>query len=210
MRFSFAFALTAALSLLGCDSESEPPISQGLKIFVTAAPHASDFGSDPLLQGSNGIEKADAFCNADLNRPDGAIYKALLVDGVVRDALSRTNWVLQPSTPYYRTRGDVLIGTTTESAILPAYWAPLANSVGPPTPSGAEPVWVWTGIATPSDFAAGEHCNGWSTAPNPGPGPAGPPTAAFADSGATDASAFRYMAAVCGGSPRRIYCVQQP
>jgi hypothetical protein len=36
---------------------------------------------------STAIEKADSYCQTDANRPDSGTYKAILVDGIVRDAL---------------------------------------------------------------------------------------------------------------------------
>ncbi len=162
--------LATAMLLLGsCTNESPFPVSQGLKIFVTSQVHGADFANDPLLPGANAIAKADAFCNADPTRPSAATYKALLVDGVNRDAKGLVNWVLKPSTPYYRTHGDVLIGTTTSSAIFAAAYQPLANSIGEPASpfSGtAEPSEVWTGIGNSGDFSSGEDCLHWASMTN--------------------------------------------
>ena len=83
-------------------------LSSGLKIFVTSETHAGDFASDPTLAGSDAIEKADDFCNQSLTKPNNSTYKALIVDGVNRDAISLTNWVLQPSTTYFLRKVSIL------------------------------------------------------------------------------------------------------
>ena len=75
--------------------------------------------NDPLLSGSNAIEKADSFCNNDPNKPNSSTYKALLVDGITRDAISLTDWVLESNTTYYRPYDNVEIGATTNTAIIP-------------------------------------------------------------------------------------------
>src|SRR5438067_89937 len=96
------------LTLLGCGGSSTPTaqptphVSSGLKIFLTSRKHVADFKNDPYLNGDSAIHKADDFCNTDPNRPDAHAYKALLVDGVNRDAKALTDWVLKPSTTYYR------------------------------------------------------------------------------------------------------------
>src|SRR5947208_3425147 len=96
------------LTLLGCGGSSTPTpqptphVSSGLKIFLTSRKHVADFKNDPNLSGDSAIHKTDDFCNTDPSRPDAHVYKALLVDGVNRDAKALTDWVLKPSTTYYR------------------------------------------------------------------------------------------------------------
>jgi hypothetical protein len=68
--------------------KKEPSVSTGLKIFATDEKHVSDFANDPTLAGSNAIEKADNFCNTSLGKPSNATYKALIVDGSLRDAVT--------------------------------------------------------------------------------------------------------------------------
>lgn len=155
----------AVAVLWSCSTET--PVSQGLKIFVTSRVHGADFANDPFLAGANAIEKADAFCNSDPARPSAATYKALIVDGVHRDAVAPLDWVLRPSTAYYRVHGDVLIGTTLATAIFGAAYQPLAHSVGePPNILTSPPAFVWTGIGNNVDFSAGDHCNFWSDLTN--------------------------------------------
>ena len=173
---------------------------EGLKIFVTAATHVGDFANDPTLSGLTGIEKADDFCMQDANLPaDGSIYKALLVDGINRDAVTLTDWVLQPNTTYYRPSG-VEIDTTGNDAILPAYWREMENSIAKYT---KDPESAWTGIRNASDFRTSGNCSGWSSS--------GTDTAGFGNSIAKGRSAFDWYG---GGSacwiPHTLYCVEQP
>jgi hypothetical protein len=195
-RFVFVYA---CLTLLGCGGS--PRVSTGPKIFLTSRKHVADFKNDPYLKGDNAIHKADDFCNTDPNRPDAHVYKALLVDGVNRDAKSLTDWVLKPSTTYYRSYDDTVIGTTTIAAIFGAAYAPLTNSVG--GSFTAPQTYVWTGIGNAGDFTAGQSCNDWSDATAFGPdAPIGIPTA-------TDGSAFYGLGSACNAQ-WLLYCVQQP
>src|SRR6266850_920812 len=100
----------------GGGASSGPALSRGLKIFATPENHVGDFANDPTLVGSTWAEKADDFCNNSSGRPDGAQYKAMMVDGSIRDAVSASDWVLQPDTTYFRVIGSVEVGTTDSSA----------------------------------------------------------------------------------------------
>jgi hypothetical protein len=182
--------------------------SRGLKIFVTSRVHGADFANDPFLSGADAIQKADDFCNTDPNHPGQGTYGALIVDGVIRDAKTRTNWVLQPTTTYYRTDGDVEIGTTTETAIFATAYKPLTNPVEPPPASYEEWLnnYVWTGLATATDFsAAAECCAGWSDMTS---------SVWFTTAGApyeTGADAFALSTQFgCRGVQFHLYCVEQP
>jgi len=182
-----------------------PHVSSGLKIFLTSRKHVADFKNDPFLNGDSAIHKADDFCNTDPNRLDAHVYKALLVDGVNRDAKALTDWVLEPSTTYYRPHDDIVIGTTTGAAIFGAAYAPLTNAIGgtiSPADTGTE---VWTGIANPADFTAGMCCNGWSDITNSF-------SAHWANPRATDGSAFGITNGTAGCAVFQfwIYCVEQP
>jgi len=129
------------LTMAGCGSSSDsisddlgtinllPRISSGLKIFVTAEIHHAWFGSDPGLTGANGAQRADDFCNKSASKPSLRNYKALLVDGVNRDAVALTDWVLQPNTTYYQSYDDVPIGTTNGNAIFDLAAQDLQNPV---------------------------------------------------------------------------------
>ena len=149
-----------------------PVLSTGLKIFVTENGHAGNFFDDPLLTGSNAIEKADTFCNIDSNKPNNSNYKALLVDGIIRDAISLTNWVLVPNTTYFRPYDDVEIGTTTSTAIFPVLFTQLTNSIAEQRPSSSNGFILtnitYTGISDTSDFSTNglNTCDSWSTATN--------------------------------------------
>ncbi len=181
-----------------------PHVSSGLKIFLTSREHVADFKNDPNLNGDSAIHKADDFCNTDPNRPDAHVYKALLVDGVNRDAKALSDWVLKPSTTYYRSHDDIVIGTTTSAAIFGAAYAPLTNAIGSTISSADTGTSVWTGIANSADFTAGECCNGWSDLTNSWTGRWAIPTAtdgnAFGTNGLVGCATYRFW----------IYCVEQP
>lgn len=205
-------ALIAAVTLLaGCnviDGESETKLSTGLKIFVTPEVHVGDFAADPNLVGSNGIERADHFCNKSAGKPNASNYKALIVDGSIRDAVTRTNWVLEPNSKYFRNYGDVPIGTTTAAAIFDVHFGELNNSIGI---CGADCAnlsnyFAWTGIGEVRNFTAGnKHCNGWGTGGVSG-------TGQWAHVLDKDNSAFATnVIAGCGDNSRAaLYCVEQP
>ena len=158
--------------LFGCGGggDATETASSGLKIFVTSRIHTGNFRDDQALAGSTAIAKADSFCQSDPARPSAAVYKALLCrTGINRDAVSRNDWVLRPSTAYYRPQNNVRIAVTTPSAVFPTGSAPLENvihqsfGIGYPTdPTSTSN--VWTGFGDASAFAASvENCQGWST-----------------------------------------------
>jgi len=171
MRTLTIIAVSICVVACGSNSSSPPPkLSSGKKIFVTAIGHIGDFQNDPLLAGSNAIEKADSFCNNDANKPDDSTYKALIVDGINRDAISLTDWVLKPNTTYYRPYDDVEIGTTIDTAILPVLNKELTNSVAEKRTDSTDGFHlnnvVYTGISEASNYATdgAATCNNWSSA----------------------------------------------
>jgi hypothetical protein len=184
-------------SILG-DGQGES--STGLKIFVTAAYHSGNFAFDPELTGTNAIEKADDFCNKDPNKPDSAVYKALIVDGALRDAVTLTDWVLVANTTYYRPHDNVVIDTTTSAAIFPVAFSPMENPIadcGNICGAGDN---VWTGIDKAEDFSAGNDCSDWSS--TSGSGKSG-------GYGAGSAWSFNGFGGACTNM-QGLYCVEQP
>lgn len=182
-------------------------ISSGLKIFASEEKHVGDFFNDPTLTGATAIDKADDFCNKSISRPNDANYKALLVDGIHRDAISLTNWIFEPLTDYYRVYDNVKIGTTSESAILTAFWVELDNSIA----DCDEECWrsdqysVWTGIENAGDFSGVNNtCDGWSSAGHSTMGRFG--TLAYTSGYAFSHSSGRASCVF----RKRIYCVEQP
>jgi Protein of unknown function (DUF1554) len=190
----------------------DAPVSRGPKIFVTATGHLADFIDDTELPGTTVIDKADALCNRDANKPDNGTYKALFVDGVNRSAKPAIDWALAPSTTYYASHGDLVIGTTTTAAIFDTEHEPLANPIGT-TPAGADPDdvdQVWTGIGNNVDFSTGNTCSGWTGDPG-----AGTPPSANAGSrgfsGSTSGEAFYSLGDYgCDYFQLYLYCVEQP
>jgi len=179
-------------------------ISAGLKIFVTSEGHVGDFANDPYLAGTTAIAKADAFCNQDPYKPSDANYKALLVDGVNGDAVALIDWVLKPNTTYYRTFDDIVIGTTTASAILPAAYSDLTNSINDDLGFNGQYSFyeVWTGLDNASDFASSSlNCSKWSTSQN-----------TSGSCGSSDQKDWRaFVEAFCSCiSKLKLMCVEQP
>ncbi len=179
----------------------QPPSPSQLKIFVSASLHHGDFANDPTLSGQTAMEKADDFCMRDTNRPaDGSIYKALLVDGVNRDAVTLTDWVLEPNTTYVRPNGTE-IDTTSDDAIFLAFWRDMKKSIG--KDDGDAHQNAWTGIGDASDFSTKGNCSEWSSS--------GTGTGGFGTRIAKDRAAFDWYG---GGSAcwiaQYIYCVEQP
>lgn len=166
MRHMQIFAVILILTSCG-SNDSSPVLSTGLKIFVTTEGHVGDFANDPLLSGSNAIEKADAFCNNDPNKPNNSNYKALLVDGINRDALSLTDWVLAPNTTYYRPYNNIEIGQTIGTAIFPVSYQVLTNSISAQRSDVGGIVLTnktYTGISNTSNYSTdGINCSGWSS-----------------------------------------------
>ena len=181
-------------------------ISAGMKMFITFEKHTGDFINDSSLSGSTIIQKADDFCMKSIMRPDNAEYKALLVDGVNRDAVSLTDWVLMPNTTYYRWYNDVTIGTTTPNAIFNVYFQNLLNDPENCSVLGACDFymdWVWTGIGDVQDFSVSmNNCQGWTNDGVRG-------TAASYQNSDHGAFSLPYNSRDCT-STLRIYCVEQP
>lgn len=200
----------ALLSMTACggnDSapQSPPPLSKGLKIFATSSLHVGDFANDGTLAGTTATEKADSFCNADANKPNDSVYKALIVDGVNRDAITPLDWVLQANTIYYRSYGDVEIGKTTSSAIFTLPYKDLSISIADKRVDNMQgldsPNTAWTGIQDVNNLAVGETCNNWS---------------AYSSSGSMgfiyelDSTSLSVNLLVECKSKRALYCVEQP
>jgi trimeric autotransporter adhesin len=142
----------------------QPIVSSGPKIFATSATHSADFLHDTSLAGTTAIEKADSFCQTDANRPDSGTYKAILVDGVSRDALVPLDWVLKPNTTYYQVDNDVQIGTTTSDALFGQNLsADIHDSFGVSGGNNSNTSTVWTGFGDGVSFTTGPlTCNAWS------------------------------------------------
>jgi hypothetical protein len=173
-----------------------------LKIFVTSETHSGDFANDPTLSGSTAIQRADAFCDRSTQKPSADIYKALIVDGINRDAVSLTDWVLRSNTAYYQAYNDILIDTTTSGAVFAAFYRSMPNSV---LPSGSSPG-VWTGIGDGATFASNGSCARWGQS-----GPVIGQSGSFGSPGNSDGFAFYSggSTADCVSVQLALYCVQQ-
>ncbi len=109
------------------------------------------------MTGANGIARADSLCMKSSNVPPGTTFKALMVDGVNRDAVALIDWVLTPNTNYYQLSGRTLIGQTNALAVFNVQSGTLTNPISPGAGSFA-----WTGIGS-NLWAAGNHCSQWSS-----------------------------------------------
>ena len=111
------------------------PSTSNLRIFVSAGTQQGAMSYNSLI----GTEAADAFCNADTNRPDlTKTYKALLNKKAIV--------VLKANTSYYRSNGTTLVATTTTSGnLLPTT---LTNSISTTATT------VWTGYNGNGDVTA--------------------------------------------------------
>lgn len=129
------------------------------RMFLTAESHDGNFGGDANLTGATPIQKADDFCARSAARPDSSTYKAFLVDGTLRDAVTQTDWVLRPNSTYVQVDGTSVVGTTTSDAI---FTFPLMNPLALGTLASDDN--YFTGInATTFAAGAGRTCEGWTT-----------------------------------------------
>jgi len=168
------------------------------RVFLTSELHDGDFASDTTLPGAHAIAKADAFCMGSAARPDSAVFKAMIVDGVHRDAVSRTDWVFLPSSSYVQADGATPLGTTNPSAILPL---PLTNPWSS-DPNGMS-LYFWTGIGSPSwAVAPAGTCLGFSTNLDPERGNMG-------IAGRTSPTGIGAGTASPCSTPRHLLCVEQ-
>ncbi|MFP5520703.1 MAG: DUF1554 domain-containing protein [Bdellovibrionia bacterium] len=95
-------------------------------IFYTAAKTNGNLAGLPAGVGG-ALEKADAFCEADSNKPNSSTYKAMITTGSRRactsancsvgGATENTQWIMTPNTNYKRADGTI-IGTTNSAGII--------------------------------------------------------------------------------------------
>jgi hypothetical protein len=182
-------------------------ISTRLKIFVTSETHDASLASDTTLIGSNAIQKTDYICRTSAKKPDNKEYKAMLVDGLYRDAPTLTDWVFQPDTTYYRNDGVVPIGTTNSDAVFAltsqsGQESDLINAVDDCASCGLTDSRVWTGAADVGDLFTFffSNCGGWSTTVGS--------KGAFGLFTSSNSAAFGTTVDNCG-SKYAFYCVQQ-
>lgn len=208
LRFSIFLLLLMMLSAFACGSKSsdggqsnDTNNQKNLKIFLSDEKHTGDFANDSNLLGSNGVSRADDFCNNASNKPDNSNYKALLVDGLNRIAVPQTDWVLQASTTYYREDGTTIIGTTNSKSI---FEVSIGNSLDNAIDDRSTYPAVWTGIQNVTDFStSGEHCNQWASASNANMGKLG-------ECNSRGTSAFSSFLSQSCNIQNSIYCVEQP
>jgi hypothetical protein len=125
------------------------------KVFVTFEKHDGNLAGDPSLPGVSAVDKADAICDRSIAKPDGATYKALLVDGLHRTAIPARDWVLAPHTTYFQADGVLNVFTTDAAALSDV------DSHHGVLPLSFVDMMAWTGIGY--DFGATNTCAGWTS-----------------------------------------------
>lgn len=180
------------------------PAPVQLKIFATSRTHNGGFKNDNLLTGSTAIEKADDFCQTDPARPDSGTYKAILVDGVNRDALTPLDWVLKPNTTYYQANGSTPIGTTTSIALFGQNLVnDIHDSFGVSGGNNSNTSTVWTGFGDSVSSTTGPlTCGGWSD-------PTSAENAPYGISYGKDGSQWYTIGGQVCSLPSRLYCAEQ-
>jgi hypothetical protein len=188
----------------GSGGPPPPTVSSGLKIFATSATHNGGFLNDNLLAGSTAVQKADNLCQTDAARPDSGTYKAILVDGVTRDALTPLDWVLKANTTYYQIDGNAPIGTTNSSAVFGQNLEnDIHDSFGVSGGNNSNTSTVWTGFADSVSYNAGTlNCAAWSD-------PTGGNEAPYGISYGKDGSEWWTNGGQVCSLPSRIYCAEQ-
>jgi hypothetical protein len=150
------------------------------------------------------MEKADNFCQTDANRPDSGTYKAILVDGVSRDALTPLDWVLKPNTTYDQAENNVVIGTTTAAALFGQNLEnDIHDSFGISGGNNANTSTVYTGFADPVSYnATSQNCGAWSD-------PTNAEDALYGISYGKDGTEWQSPGAQVCSLPSRLYCAEQ-
>jgi hypothetical protein len=196
-----AATMLATLSPPGANDSGANGGAAIKKIFLSNAQPGGNMG---------GVTGADALCDGDANKPDGATYKALLVDGANRRACVNANctptnggdgldWVFQPNATYYRDDGggNFTAVIATNASRVAAF--PLATNGF--SASGANE--YWTGLETDWTVAFSGvdlDCANWAGA---GSGQTG-----IGGSASSDAVSFGTPLCAIAGS-YHLLCVEQ-
>lgn len=176
------YGISDQLTCPGCTGKSSAPIAQmqpctNCRIFVSGTTRGDmsgiggcggvGGGSAVCGQGANGILKADYICQNDPAKPDSSrTWKALVVDGTNRVACANTNcgsgtsgrvdWVLKPSTMYWRPDLVTIILQTDANAVFA--FGLLTNGINTTIAYNA-----WTGLSN-TWMLGPSHCAGWANA----------------------------------------------
>jgi Protein of unknown function (DUF1554) len=181
------------------------PVVKGLRIFATDRTHGGDFLHDTDLTGANAIAKADNFCETDTAKPSTGTYKAILVDGMTRDAVTPIDWVLKPNTTYYQVNGTVEIGTTTAAGLFGEHIEnDIHDSYGVSGGNNSNTSTVWTGFGDGISFTTGPlTCTAWSYGGSSGD------YAPYGISYGTDGTEWYTNGGQVCSLPSRVYCAEQ-
>ncbi len=153
------------------------------RVFTTTESYAGNFET---------IAVADGYCNTDPNKPTSREYKAMIVDASEnrKASVPQVNWVLKPSTEYYRKDGFTYIAKTNSNALLNLNI--LLSSFGN---SGDA---YWTGLTINWNTST-ETCSSWTSDMAYG---------TYGMDNQRNAGAVAYAVDVCS-IPKKILCVEQ-
>ncbi len=157
--------LRCLLTGMGCGPSAIPappatPLCTSCRIYVTTTGY---------MAVTNFITAAgaDVLCNADAAKPNTSNYKAILVDGLTRNASTTANlgdgqidWALFANTAYYRADGITPVMTTNANRIF--VFGSMTNSFD--TIASL----YWTGMTPNWTVDGAGYCAGWTLT-----GPAG-------------------------------------
>lgn len=164
--------------------------------FVTSSTHNGDFANDASLSGSNAIQKADNFCSQNLPSGFSGTFKALLVDGINRQAAPvKINWILKQNKYYFRQDGTTLMFKTDSNEYF-IFGDPDANGA----PSGKS---YWTGLIGATWFTNANTCSGWTSSLSTNLGQAG--SGGYTNSYSIDST----FPVGCDSTVKRLLCIQQ-
>lgn len=169
------------------------------RVFISKATSTGDL--DVLGDNNgNGVFEADALCNADTNKPNNSLYKAMLVSSGTRHACVSNNcttnglaehvdWVVKPNTKYIRVVDNAVISTSNAFGLFDF---PLENSFDDNNEN------VWTGLS--GDWRIENSCNNWTS-----------DDSESGASGVTDEIGSKSIRELlfCSTSSTRLYCVEQ-
>lgn len=172
-------------------------IKLGRQIFVSSSVYTGNLG---------GVSGADAKCNVDANNNGNpnSIFKALLVDGINRNASDTSNfgdnqidWVLKPDADYYLNDGSGIIFTSDSNSLF--VFGDFDATFTGGLPGGP----YWTGLNSDWTMATGQTCSSWTDGSAVSSGNIG-------STSATDGNSISTSSISCDIDPSpAIVCVEQ-
>jgi hypothetical protein len=115
------------------------------KLFVTSEKHDGNFGGDASLAGATPLEKADAFCDGSVAKPDNGRYHAMMWTTATPADASAGKARLAATTTYFQADGERNVFTTDPFGWLTYH--------GPLIPNFEDYLYFWSG----------DGCSGWTS-----------------------------------------------